>query len=58
MNNRPDLLTEASLTRIFKIYLSQIETPELKLTAPTTKIVVDQSVNIKLFRSSKSGLSL
>ena len=27
MNNRPDLLTEASLTRIFKIYLSQIETP-------------------------------
>ncbi len=44
MNNRPDLLTEASLTRIFKIYLSQINAPELKLTAPTTKIIVDPSV--------------
>lgn len=44
MNNRPDLLTEASLTRIFKIYLGQSETPELKLTQPTTKIVVDPSV--------------
>lgn len=46
MNNRPDLLTEASLTRIFKIYQSNLETPELKLSKPTTSIVVDQSVNI------------
>jgi hypothetical protein len=45
MNNRPDLLTEASLTRIFKIYLGMIETPEMKLSKPTTKIVIDQSVN-------------
>lgn len=44
MNNRPDLLTEASLTRIFKIYKSKIQTPELKLTKPTTSIVVDPSV--------------
>lgn len=44
MNNRPDLLTEASLTRIFKIYQSNLETPELKLSKPTTSIVVDQSV--------------
>lgn len=44
MNNRPDLLTETSLTRIFKIYLSQMQTPTLKLTKPTTKIIVDPSV--------------
>ena len=47
MNNRPDLLTEASLTLIIKIYLQKIQTPELKLTKPTTKIVVDPSVIIK-----------
>ena len=45
MNNRPDLLTEASLTRIFKIYLGMMDTPEMKLSPPTTKIVVDPSVN-------------
>ena len=27
MNNRPDLLTESSLSRIFKIYLGLIDTP-------------------------------
>lgn len=44
MNNRPDLLTEATLVRTFKIYLKQIETPELKLTAPKLSITVDPSV--------------
>ena len=58
MNNRPDLLTEASLSRIFKIYLEKIETPTLKLSKPTTKIVVDPSVNIHSLRLNKSVHSL
>lgn len=44
MNNRPDLLTEATLVRTFKIYLEQIETPELKLTPAKLSITVDPSV--------------
>ena len=44
MNNRPDLLTEASLTRTFKIYLGLIPTPVMQLSKPTTKIIVDPSV--------------
>ena len=44
MNNRPDLLTEATLVRTFKIYLEKIETPELKLTAPTLSLTIDPSV--------------
>lgn len=48
MNNRPDLLTEMSLTRILKIYLGQIETPEMTLTKPTTQIVVHPSVYISI----------
>jgi len=44
MNNRPDLLTEATLVRTFKIYLEQIQTPELRLTQPKLSITVDPSV--------------
>lgn len=44
MNNRPDLLTEATLVRTFKIYLQLIETPTVKLTPSTTRIVVEDSV--------------
>lgn len=35
--------------------MEKIETPTLKLSKPTTKIVVDPSVNILSFRSNKSG---
>ena len=55
MNNRPDLLSEITLTRTLRIYLEQIETPRMTLSKPTTKIVVDPSVIAKIFRSSKSG---
>ena len=44
MNNRPDLLSEASLVRAFKIYLGLIETPQVTLSAPTTSITIDPSV--------------
>lgn len=44
MNNRPDLLTEATLTRAFKIYLQQIKTPIVTLTPPTTTMTIDPSV--------------
>ena len=44
MNNRPDLLSEASLVRAFKLYLGQSEVPEVVLTAPTTSITIDPSV--------------
>jgi hypothetical protein len=44
MNNRPDLLTEMSLTRVFKIYLGLIDTPCMTLAQPTTRIIVDPSV--------------
>lgn len=55
MNNRPDLLSEITLTRTLKIYLGQIETPKMKLSKPTTRIVVDPSVPVGICRSSKSG---
>ena len=54
MNNRPDLLTEATLTRAFKIYLEQIKTPEVTLTEPTTSMVVDPSVPHSSLRSIRS----
>ena len=57
MNNRPDLLTEATLVRAFKIYLEQIKAPQITLSQPTTSMVVDPSVRLDLFRSSKSDLS-
>ena len=44
MNNRPDLLTEATLTRAFKIYLQQMKPPQVVLTPPTTSMTVDPSV--------------
>ena len=44
MNNRPDLLSEASLVRAFKLYLGQSEVPEVVLTAPSTSITIDPSV--------------
>ena len=58
MNNRPDLLSEATLVRAFKIYLEQIKAPQVTLSAPTTSMVVDPSVRLDLLRSSKSGLLL
>lgn len=45
MNNRPDLLTEATLTRTFKVYLQKMEAPQLTLTPHTTQIIVDPSVS-------------
>ncbi len=45
MNNRPDLLTEATLTRAFKLYLELMETPSMKLSKPLHQIVVEPSVN-------------
>jgi hypothetical protein len=53
MNNRPDLLTENSLTRVFKIYMGSEQTPEITLSKPTTQMIIDPSVNIKLFRSKE-----
>lgn len=50
MNNRPDLLSEASLVRAFKIYLGKAEIPRVVLTQPTTSITIDQSVCIVLVR--------
>lgn len=44
MNNRPDLLTEATLVRTFKIYLEYIKTPELRLSEPKYSITVEPSV--------------
>jgi phenylalanyl-tRNA synthetase beta chain len=44
MNNRPDLLSEASLVRAFRIYLQQIDIPEVTLSQPTTSITIDPSV--------------
>jgi hypothetical protein len=44
MNNRPDLLSEASLVRAFKIYLNKIKTPVVTLTKPTTTMTIDPSV--------------
>jgi len=44
MNNRPDLLSEASLVRAFKIYLEQIKTPVVTLSKPTTSLTIDPSV--------------
>ena len=58
MNNRPDLLTEATLVRAFKIYLEQIKTPTVTLSPATTSMIVDPSVNNRLFRSNRSVLSL
>ena len=55
MNNRPDLLSEASLVRAFKIYLGHIKTPSVTLSAPTTSLVIDPSVLQKIFRWTKSG---
>lgn len=46
MNNRPDLLTEATLVRAFKIYLGLSEVPSVVLTKPTTQITIDPSVII------------
>ena len=57
MNNRPDLLTESSLTRILKIYLGLIDTPEMKLTKPTTSITVDPSV-FKYFKLGQTYSSI
>ena len=53
MNNRPDLLTEATLVRAFKIYLEQIKTPTVTLSPATTSMIVDPSVNNHLFRSNR-----
>jgi phenylalanyl-tRNA synthetase beta chain len=44
MNNRPDLLSEASLVRAFKLYLGRADLPEVVLTAPTTSITIEPSV--------------
>lgn len=46
MNNRPDLLTEATLVRAFKIYLGLSEVPSVVLTKSTTQITIDPSVII------------
>jgi hypothetical protein len=50
MNNRPDLLTEATLVRAFKIYLGLSEVPSVVLTKPTTQITIDPSVIFGSFR--------
>ena len=50
MNNRPDLLTEATLVRAFKIYLGLSEVPYVVLTKPTTQITIDPSVIFGSFR--------
>jgi len=55
MNNRPDLLSEASLVRAFKIYLGHIKTPTVTLSEPTTSLVIDPSVLQKIFRLNRSG---
>ena len=57
MNNRPDLLTEATLTRAFKIYLQQIKPPQIVLSQPTTSIVVDPSVSSFSLRFIRFALS-
>lgn len=44
MNNRPDLLTEATLVRAFKIYLEEATTPLLTLSPVTTSMVVEPAV--------------
>jgi hypothetical protein len=58
MNNRPDLLSEASLVRAFKLYLGKIKAPVVTLSAPTTSMTIDPSVTVDLIRSNKSGLLL
>ncbi len=45
MNNRPDLLSEASLVRAFKVYLQQQEAPVVTLSAPTTSITIEPAVH-------------
>ena len=58
MNNRPDLLTEATLVRAFKIYLEQIKTPTITLAPHTTQMVIDHSVLLLKLRLNRSDLSL
>lgn len=58
MNNRPDLLTEATLVRAFKIYLGLSEVPYVVLTKPTTQITIDPSVIFGSFRWNKLDHSL